>query len=49
LAGGLTFLRDQQKSQVKTLRLATGCGGLLFDLKDDIHDRIRKIGFSRRA
>ena len=31
------------------MRLATGRGGLLFDLKDDVHDRIREIGFRWRA
>ncbi len=49
LAGGLAFLGDQEQCEVKALRLAASRGGLLFDLKDDIHDGIREIGFGGGA
>src|SRR5258708_27164826 len=49
LNGGLTFLGDQQKRQIECLRLSADRGSLLLDLKDNVHDSVREIGFSGRA
>ena len=42
-------MRDHQESEVKALRRAAGCRRLLFDLKNHVHDRVRKVRLGRRA
>jgi len=43
LAGGLAFFGDQEKREVETLGRAAGCGGLLFDLEDNVHEEVREV------
>ena len=49
LTRSLAFLRNQKQCQIEAPGLSANCSTLLFDLKDHIHNRIWKIGFSRRA
>jgi hypothetical protein len=48
LSRRLAPLSNQEQSQIKPLRRPTSNGRLLLDLKNDVHNRIGKIGFSGR-